>query len=80
MYNFKKTKNQYGQSEFRHKWFRRGLKYVQQYVRSMLQYIRRRNQEESENKIETKEKDNELDYYKKDHEEMKGILKDLVAT
>lgn len=29
MYNFKKTKNQYGQSEFKHKWFRRGLKYNQ---------------------------------------------------
>ncbi|KAM3141493.1 hypothetical protein pb186bvf_006357 [Paramecium bursaria] len=73
MYNFKKSKNQYGQSEFRHKWFRRGLK-------SMLQYIRRRNQEEAEVKVETKEKDLELDSYKRDHETMKDMLKSLVYS
>lgn len=43
----------------------------------MLQYIRRRNQEESDGKIEAKEKDHELDYYKKDHEEMKQLLREV---
>ncbi|CAD8158555.1 unnamed protein product [Paramecium octaurelia] len=73
MYNFKKTKNQYGQSEFRHKWFRRGLK-------SMLQYIRRRNQEESEQKIETKDNNQELENYKREHEEMRQIVRDIQNT
>ena len=27
MYNFKKFKNDLGYSEFKHKWFRKGLKY-----------------------------------------------------
>ncbi|CAD8104705.1 unnamed protein product [Paramecium sonneborni] len=73
MYNFKKTRNQFGQSEFRHKWFRRGLK-------SMLQYIRRRNQEESDLKIETKESSQELDNYKREHDNIKQIVKDIQET
>ncbi|CAD8178470.1 unnamed protein product [Paramecium pentaurelia] len=71
MYNFKKTRNQYGSSEFRHKWFKKGQK-------NMIQYIRRRNQEESDSKIETKEqKNHELDYYKQEHENMKIMLSDI---
>ncbi|CAD8060403.1 unnamed protein product [Paramecium primaurelia] len=71
MYSFKKTKNNYGQSEFRHKWFRRGLK-------SMLQYIRRRNQEDSENKIEIKNTNNqEIDNYKQEHDEMKKLVREI---
>ncbi|CAD8128586.1 unnamed protein product [Paramecium sonneborni] len=73
MYNFKKTRNQFGQSEFRHKWFRRGLK-------SMLQYIKRRNQEESDLRIETKESSQELDNYKREHDNIKQIVKDIQET
>ncbi|CAK77279.1 unnamed protein product (macronuclear) [Paramecium tetraurelia] len=83
MYNFKKTKNQYGQSEFRHKWFRRGLKYeicAIPFNRSMLQYIRRRNQEESEQKMETKDNNQELDNYKREHEEMRLLVRDIQNT
>ncbi|CAD8098669.1 unnamed protein product [Paramecium primaurelia] len=70
MYNFKKTRNQYGFSEFRHKWFRKGQK-------NMIQYIRRRNQEESDIKIETREQNQELDYYKQEHENIKILIQDL---
>ncbi|CAD8064498.1 unnamed protein product [Paramecium sonneborni] len=74
MYSFKKTKNHYGQSEFKHKWFRKGLK-------SMLQYIRRRNQEDSENKIEIKNTNNqEIDNYKQEHDEMKKVVKEIQTT
>ncbi|CAD8166205.1 unnamed protein product [Paramecium octaurelia] len=74
MYSFKKTKNNYGQSEFRHKWFRKGLKI-------MLQYIRRRNQEESENKIEMKSTNNhKIDNYKLEHEEMKKLVQEIHST
>ena len=72
MYNFKKTKNQNGHSEFRHKWFRKGLKYIRLLiVRSMLQYIRRRNQDESDVKVEIRQNNYQLDQYKRDHETMK---------
>ncbi|CAD8169038.1 unnamed protein product [Paramecium octaurelia] len=73
MYNFKKTRNQFGQSEFRHRWFRRGLK-------STLSYIRRRNQEESDLRIETKHSTQELDNYKREQESLKQIVKDLKET
>ncbi|CAD8146107.1 unnamed protein product [Paramecium octaurelia] len=74
MYSFKKTKNHYGQSEFRHQWFRRGLK-------SMLQYIRRRNQDDSENKIEIKNTNiQKIDNYKQEHDEMKKIVREIQTT
>ncbi|CAD8145205.1 unnamed protein product [Paramecium pentaurelia] len=74
MYNFKKTKNHYGQSEFRHQWFRKGLK-------SMLQYIRRRNQDDSENKIEIKSTNiPKIDNYKQEHNEMKKIVQEIQTT
>ncbi|CAD8180477.1 unnamed protein product [Paramecium octaurelia] len=70
MYNFKKTRNQYGFSEFKHKWFRRGQQ-------NMIQYIRRRNQEESDQKIDTREQNQELDFYKQEHENIKILIQDL---
>ncbi|CAK94280.1 unnamed protein product (macronuclear) [Paramecium tetraurelia] len=70
MYNFKKTRNQYGFSEFRHKWFRKGQQ-------NMIQYIRRRNQEESDQKIDTREQNQELDFYKQEHENIKILIQDL---
>ncbi|CAK68832.1 unnamed protein product (macronuclear) [Paramecium tetraurelia] len=74
MYSFKKTKNHYGQSEFRHQWFRRGLK-------SMLQYIRRRNQDDSENKIEIKNTNiQKIDNYKQEHDEMKKVVREIQTT
>ncbi|CAD8110388.1 unnamed protein product [Paramecium sonneborni] len=73
MYNFKKTRNQYGASEFRHKWFRKGQK-------NMIQYIRRRNQEESDLKVEARDQNQEFDTYKKEHENMKILLYDLQET
>ncbi|CAD8076191.1 unnamed protein product [Paramecium sonneborni] len=74
MYSFKKTKNHYGQSKFKHKWFRKGLK-------SMLQYVRRRNSEDSENKIEIKNTNNqEIDNYQQQHDEMKKVVRDIQTT
>ncbi|CAK90080.1 unnamed protein product (macronuclear) [Paramecium tetraurelia] len=82
MYNFRKTRNQFGQSEFRHRWFKRGLKQQLNHnlSRSTLQYIRRRNQEESDLRIETKESSQELDNYKREQESLKQIVKDLQET
>lgn len=31
MYNFKKIRNEFGETEFNHKWFRKGGKYINRF-------------------------------------------------
>ncbi|CAD8090371.1 unnamed protein product [Paramecium primaurelia] len=82
MYNFKKTRNQFLQSEFGHQWFRRTLKCKinDNLCKSMLQYIKNNKQRRVRFNNRNKESSQELDNFQRKHESRKQIVKDLKET
>ncbi|CAD8120933.1 unnamed protein product [Paramecium sonneborni] len=67
MYGFKKLKNKQGKSEFQHQQFRKGVK-------NNLPKIKRRNQEDIKQSLETLTKEFQSESYLNEHEKMRKQL------
>ncbi|CAK84081.1 unnamed protein product (macronuclear) [Paramecium tetraurelia] len=82
MYGFKKLKNKQGKSEFQHSQFKRGLKYQFEaiFFRNSLLKIKRRNQEDIKQSLESLTKEFEQESYLNEHARLRKQLVELQSN